>query len=105
MGVDRMGAERETDDRTASAERPRLSLDLNNTFAEALTSQRLSWCRAKLLHALAGAASQGVLHEVLDELLDDAGVTEDRILRAMADTGWLPPQPPAAANSPRSDEE
>jgi hypothetical protein len=39
--------------------------------SDMICTHQFNWCRARLLHALAGAHEQGVLHEVLDELLSD----------------------------------
>lgn len=67
----------------------------NEAFAEALRLRTVNWCRARLLHAFAGAAEQGVLREVLDELLDEGSGPEDgfevheRIVRSLKATGWL----------------
>ena len=63
----------------------------NEQATDALVSGHIHWCRAKLLHALAGAAAQGVLGEVVDELLPEAEDLGERLVAALRDTGWLPP--------------
>ena len=63
----------------------------DEAFVRALTSPRTKWCRARLLHALSGAAKQGVLDEVVDELLEDDGdEVKERLVNALVRTGWLP---------------
>jgi hypothetical protein len=64
-------------------------MELNEAFADALAKGKVNWCRAKLFHALAGAARQGVLGEVLGELFDDD--TPERMKQALVNTGWLEP--------------
>lgn len=70
----------------------------NELFASALRLRQIEWCRARLLHAFAGAARQGVLLEVLEELLDEDSGPEDgfeiheRVVRALKATGWLSEQ-------------
>ena len=64
-----------------------------------IVEHRFKWCRAKLLHALAGAMEQGVLDEVIEELLDgdvvedavvfDEDRTVNRLKRALSRTRWV----------------
>ena len=42
-----------------------------------IVSHRMNWCRARIMHALAGADEQGALEQVLDELLGDDGPAAD----------------------------
>lgn len=55
---------------------------------EAIVRREVQWCRAKLLHALAGADAQGVLADVLGELLPDEEGLAERMASALAATGW-----------------
>lgn len=49
-----------------------LTLAARQEIASDLIAKReFRWCRARLMHALAGAHAQGVLDEVLTELLPD----------------------------------
>jgi hypothetical protein len=65
-------------------------LEVNETVAGALASDQVNWCRARLLHALAGAAKQGVLAEVVQELLpDDGGEITHRLIDSLKATGWM----------------
>lgn len=71
----------------------------NETATHLIVEHRFEWCRAKLLHALAGAMEQGVLDEVIDELLDGDAVedavtvdedrTVNRLKRALSRTRWV----------------
>lgn len=59
-----------------------------------VVDHKFPWCRAKILHALAGAEEQGKLQDVLEELLEDAGPWEPtspvQVLRdALQKTGWI----------------
>ena len=71
------------------------ALTSNEAIVRALELRQVSWCRARLLHAFAGAAAQGVLQEVLEELLDEGSSADDgfeiheRIVRSLKATGWL----------------
>lgn len=62
---------------------------------EVVASHEFPWCRARLLHALAGAAEQGVLAEVMDELLGDRArpitgrAITARLIDALCATGWM----------------
>jgi hypothetical protein len=44
-------------------------LDENEKASALIVAHDFKWCRARLLHALAGADEQGILEEVLEELL------------------------------------
>ena len=74
-------------------DRSRRSVDLvrNEAATAAITGGQVLWCRAKLLHALADAARQGVLAEVLGELLPEEDSLPERVVRALGESGWLPP--------------
>jgi len=67
--------------------------DVNELVADALDARKVNWCRARLLHALAGAAEQGVLEEVIEELTcedggcDDGGTVAARLMQALKKTG------------------
>lgn len=66
------------------------SLELNEVVASAVANDRVHWCRARLLHALAGAGKQGVLEEVVQELLPDDGETvAERIIDSLRASGWM----------------
>jgi len=69
------------------------TLDNNELVTEAIVGGNVLWCRAKLLHAFAHASRQGVLDEVIDELMDDGGITRDRLTKALNDSGWITPTP------------
>lgn len=49
----------------------RVALSEVERTTDLIVSHRYPWCRARLLHALAGAEEQGVLEDALSELLDD----------------------------------
>ena len=62
------------------------------TTSNAICQHRFVWCRARLLHALAGAAEQGVLLDVLDELLGDHQDADEvgyAFKRALLKSGWM----------------
>jgi hypothetical protein len=64
--------------------------DEHDLVGEQLAAHAVRWCRARLLHALAGAAEQGILAEVLDELLDGDGERVNAaITAALGRTGWI----------------
>lgn len=64
--------------------------DQDTAFIAMLVNPSTKWCRARLLHALANAAKQGVLDEVIDELLDDdESAVKERLHDALALTGWI----------------
>jgi hypothetical protein len=70
------------------------TLEQHELACELLSSRQFNWCRARLLHALAGAAAQGVLDEVIHELLDDAPDVDaenviERILAYLVDASWM----------------
>jgi hypothetical protein len=66
-------------------------LELNEVVAGALANDRVHWCHARLLHALAGAARQGILVEVVQELLpDDGDGISARLVEALKASGWIP---------------
>jgi len=78
--------------RIARAERKR-----HAAAVHLIVSRHLRWCRARLLHALAGAAEQGVLEEVLSELFPRTGIhILTRIVRELERYGWLPRKAGAA---------
>lgn len=57
----------------------------------AISNGSYRWCRARLLHALVGAARQGVLDEVFGELFEaDDGAVVAALKRKLAENGWLP---------------
>lgn len=72
----------------------RQTCDGNETASSAVVRGDVNWCRAKLLHVLAQANHQGVLAEVIDELLDDAGETSAKMTEALRQTGWVAQEPP-----------
>ncbi len=63
----------------------------HEAVVDAIVQGRVTWCRARLLHALAGEAKQGVLREVLDELVDDGSRISDAVADALRQGGWLAP--------------
>lgn len=69
-------------------------LERQELFQELLAGA--NWCRARLLIALAGAARQGILDEVLDELLpsgvdggSEAEDVLDELIAGLKEGGWL----------------
>lgn len=67
-----------------------ITTQMDETFADYLANPQMKWCRARLLNAFANAAKQGVLDEVIDELLDDDdGETKERLLAALVRSGWI----------------
>lgn len=70
-------------------------LRANERAAKLIADHRFSWCRARLLHALAGAAEQGKLVEVLLELLAETLFAEEAsdiaagLVNVLRTTGWL----------------
>lgn len=82
-----------------------LPVEEQDAVSAAICERRFSWCRARLLHALAGAADQGVLLEVLRELLPETGATFHAMFTAtLTATGWmkgkpLPPVSPDDGNT------
>ena len=64
-------------------------LRTNEEATSAIVAGHVRWCRAKVLHALAGAASQGVLEEVLSELVPEDESLPARVVRALRETGWM----------------
>lgn len=55
-----------------------------------IVNRKFKWCRARLFHALAGAAEQGVLAEVLDEIFGPyALLVSSRIHSRLRNHGWL----------------
>lgn len=76
--------------KSKAVKRPGIDSDQDAAFAEMLVNPAARWCRARLLHALANAAKQGVLDEVIDELLDDdESAVKERLYDALARTGWI----------------
>jgi hypothetical protein len=67
------------------------ALRASEQATEAIVARRVRWCRAKLLHALAGAAEQGVPGEVLSELVPAEADLAERIATELRATGWLSP--------------
>ena len=64
----------------------------DDNFARLVTDPTTKWCRARLLHAMANAARQGVLDEVVGELVALDSESEEvleRLLEGLVDTGWL----------------
>lgn len=63
-----------------------------------ITKRKFKWCRARLMHALAGAHAQGVLHEVLTELLPDGDYSPETLADDLASWlhfhGWEHGEPP-----------
>jgi hypothetical protein len=67
-----------------------VSVELNDIVSTALAGDQINWCRARLLHALAAAAKQGVLAEVVQELLPHDGDTiMERLIESLTETGWI----------------
>lgn len=70
---------------------------LQDAAVEVMKDGTFQWCRARLLHAIAGAARQGVLQEVLEELIegetygpfDDSTAVLEAMLSHLRSTGWL----------------
>lgn len=62
---------------------------MQEAVTDSIVTGKFRWCRARLLHALARADEQGVLGEVLDELLEgeDAAVAE-RVRARLRERGW-----------------
>jgi hypothetical protein len=56
-----------------------------------IVDHTLPWCRARLLHALAGAEEQGILREVLEEVTygDDTENTIKNVQGYLRENGWL----------------
>ena len=68
----------------------RIDPDLHDIVSTALANGRVHWCRARLLHALAGAGKQGVLREVTQELLPaDGDDVADQLVAALKENGWI----------------
>lgn len=65
----------------------------NEIATTRIVSHEYPWCRARLLHALGGAAEQGILDDVIHEVLDERWQDEvlEEMLRALECTGWLRP--------------
>lgn len=66
------------------------SCELRGEVVELVVSHKFPWCRARLLHALAGADEQGVLMTVLEELLPDDDDAPLVIANALFENGWHP---------------
>jgi hypothetical protein len=63
--------------------------DINEIVVEALVAHRVNWCRARFLHALVTAGEQGVLEEVLAELLPaEADEILEKFRAALVASGW-----------------
>jgi hypothetical protein len=62
----------------------------NEAATSAIVGGKVRWCRAKILHVLAGAATQGVLDEVLGELVSEHSDLTERVVAALRESGWLP---------------
>lgn len=74
------------------------------SVSAAICEHRFEWCRARLLHGLAGAAEQGVLLEVLNELLPETGdVFHAMFVATLTATGWMKGKELPATNSDGSD--
>lgn len=74
------------------------------SVSAAICERRFEWCRARLLHALAGAAEQGVLLEVLKELLPETGdVFHAMFVTTLTATGWMKGKEPLDANTDGTD--
>lgn len=52
-----------------------------------LVAHAFPWCRARLLHALGAAEEQGILAEVLEELMG-GGPGADAIRNSLHQQGW-----------------
>jgi hypothetical protein len=59
--------------------------DQHDLVGEQLAAHEVRRCQTRLLHALAGAAEQGALDEVLDELLDVDGERVNEAITATCD--------------------
>lgn len=68
----RWAAQQEATARGRRAEIASRTVDEVERANALIVSHRMPWCRARLLHALGAAEEQGVLDEVLRELLDDS---------------------------------
>jgi hypothetical protein len=75
-----------------------------DSVSAAICERRFSWCRSRLLHALAGAAEQGVLLEVLKELLPETGdVFHAMFVSTLTATGWMKGKEAPATSNDGSD--
>lgn len=56
-----------------------------------IVDHKLPWCRARLMHALAGAEEQGILREVLEEVThgDDTENTIGNVKAYLRNNGWI----------------
>jgi hypothetical protein len=65
-----------------------MSLRRVETINRAIVEHAFPWCRARLLHALGAAEEQGILEDVLSELLgDDAEI--DHVRKHLRRHGWV----------------
>ena len=56
-----------------------------------LVAHAFPWCRARLLHALGAAEEQGILADVLSEILGDSGDVR-HIREHLRRHGWTKPE-------------
>jgi len=65
----------------------------HEAISNAICEHKFTWCRARLLHALAGAAEQGILPEVIEELFPMSGPEVTKYLQStLRKNGWLEPK-------------
>jgi hypothetical protein len=77
---------------SACTERKALTPEQVEVAVEAMREGTFPWCRARLMHALAGAALDGILREVLDELLERDEIQLEWLIDgdpASKVNGWL----------------
>jgi hypothetical protein len=75
-----------------------------------IAKREFVWCRARLMHALVGAHAQGVLEEVLAEIVGDfesldAETLADDIGTWLSEHGWEHGEPPPPGELNIFDEE
>jgi len=63
-------------------------LDRVQAANELIVAHTFPWCRARLLHALGAAEEQGVLEDVLGELLRHGSPEIDSLRDALRRHGW-----------------
>jgi hypothetical protein len=77
----------------SDALRGAISTEEQEAVSAAICEHRFSWCRARLLHALGGACEQGVLLEVIKELLPQRSEQDAQLVflvlrRELLTHGW-----------------
>ncbi len=80
-----------------------MTIEEQEKAAALIVSHEFKWCRARLLHALAGAAEQGILEDVLEELMpastgrgdwdgyETGSMISDAIVAELQKHGWHKP--------------